>query len=203
MISTAIFPCKFTDGARVLGELSYTLNKPVYTDQMVLSAISTDLGAGVKELEFKLFSKTHKLERRSLDKEELIDSIRQYLEMLMLAVEDWIYYGFFSSLLHSEGRCIQKILIFAEEECRVQWAIRQERVTEAVARELIKEHDMKASNWTQFLFSTEPYATHLYDTVVRYECQDLLDSIAYIFMLPENMQQAGTAQYQLKQDFLI
>lgn len=197
MISAAIFPCKFTDGARVLGELSYTLNKPVYTDQMLLRSVSDGEGVAAVEIERKLFSPTNKLSQQSYRKEELINCVRRYLQSIIGANEDWIYYGFFSSLIDEEGCCIPKILIFADEDCRVKRAVRQEGITVEKALELIKEHDVKASNWTQFLFNTGPYESQLYDTVIQYECKDLLDIIAYIFLLHESMQQQNIAEYQL------
>ena len=40
LISLAIFPCRFTDSARILGELSYTLSLPVHTDRMIMAMVS-------------------------------------------------------------------------------------------------------------------------------------------------------------------
>ena len=182
MISIAIFPCSFTDGARVLGELSYTLSKPVCSDQLVLQEIANNLSIALNTLWTRLFTRSHRASRRSLEKEKLISLIRQHLATLLSVDEDWIYYGYFTSLLESDRGLIQKILIIAEEHCRVQRAMRQEGLSDTRARQLIKENDEIAACWTQFLFSKNPYLPELYDTVIRYECQDLLDVVAYIFM---------------------
>lgn len=189
MISIALFPCRFTDAARVIGELSYTLCRPVYTDKMLLEDVSTSEGIEINTLQQKLFSDNQQAHRRSMEKEILVDLVRQRLAGLLADSTDWIYYGFFSSLLESNDHLIQKILILADEKSRIRRATRQEKITEEIARKLIKKHDQKAACWTQFLFNKPPYSPDLYDTVIRYEGQDLLDVVAYIFMLQENQVQ--------------
>lgn len=198
MISIALFPCRYTDAARITGELSYTLCQPVYTDSMLLEEVSKKEGVPVKTLQEKLFSDDQQKHRRSMEKEILIDLLRQRCTGLLADSTNYIYYGFFSSLLESNDHLIQKILILSDEKSRIQRATRQEKITEEIARKLIKEHDQKAACWAQFLFNKPPYSPDLYDTVIRYEGQDLLDVIAYIFMLQEEQVQhekSGSAPF--------
>ena len=131
MISIALFPCLFTDGARVLGELSYTLSKPVCTDQMLLQEIADNSSITVNTLWSRLFSWAHPASRRGFEKERLVNLVRQHLAAMLTADEDWIYYGYFTSLLESDHGPINKILIIAEEDCRVQRALRQEGLSES------------------------------------------------------------------------
>lgn len=48
MITLSLFPCSFTDGARIIGELSNALDKPVYTDEMVLNEVVETTGRSLK-----------------------------------------------------------------------------------------------------------------------------------------------------------
>ena len=191
MIPIAIFPCSFTDGARVLGELSYTLSIPIYTDQRLLQKIADTSLMSAETLRSRLFSRAYPASRRSFEKERLINLVRQHLEAMRSADEQWLYYGYFTSLLESGDGLINKILIIADQDCRVQRAMRQEGLSESRAQALIQENDETAACWTQFLFSSSPYHPELYDTVIRYECQDLLDVVASIFMQYEEVQPHG------------
>lgn len=186
MISNAIFPCIFTDGARVIGELSYTLNTPVCTDSIILAKLEEELELKPNDIREKLFTPCHKLSTLNKNKEKLVQQIRQRLNTLVESNEDMIYYGMFTSLLEPNSNHTQKILIVADDGCRIQRGIRQEGLTASTAREVMEKHDRKAACWTEFLFNQHPYSPILYDTVIRYECQDLLDVLAYLFMLHEN-----------------
>jgi len=172
----------FTDGARVVGELSYTLDKPVYTDQMILQKMSEQLGVRIIDLQERLFDQTHKTGNLGIDKEKLIELTRHYLDQIQSDVTDFLYYGFFTSLIDSGESFTQKILIFADIECRIKRAERQEYLTESKAERAVREHDSKAACWTRFLHDRDPYHPDLFDTVVTYECQDLFDVISYIYM---------------------
>jgi hypothetical protein len=182
MISIALFPCVFTDGARIVGELSYTLEKPVYTDQMILDMMSEQQGISVTELQDRLFTRTHKASRLSLEKEKLIECARHFLDQIQSEATDYLYYGFFTSLIDASTAFTQRILIIADHHCRIKRAQRQEHLPESKAITAIHDHDIKAACWTRFLHDRPPYHADLFDTVIRYECQDLFDVITYICM---------------------
>lgn len=185
MLSTAIFPCLFTDGARVLGELSYALEAQVYTDRMLLQKIADGYGADVQKLETQMFGCSCKHGPSCNKRVALLPSVKYELNQLIAAPGDMIYYGFFTLLLESTESFIQKILIFADLDCRLERAGLQEGLNEIKARKVIREHDQKATWWSQFLFNSSPYNQDLYDTFIRYECQDLVDVVAYVYMVHE------------------
>lgn len=194
MLNTAIFPCIFTDGARVLGELSYALEAQIYTDKMLLQKIADTYGENVKKLESQIFGSSNhgpSYNRRAT----LLPLVKDELEGLIDATKNYIYYGFFTLLLDSTEHFIQKILIFADLDCRIERARIQEGLNEKKAREVIREHDKKALCWSQFLFKSPPYNQDLYDTFIRYECQDLVDVVAYVCMVHEEHTQANHQCY--------
>jgi len=88
-------------------------------------------------------------------------------------------------VLESTDSFIQKFLIFADLDCCLERAGLQEGLNEKIARKVIREHDQKATWWSQFLFNCSPYNQDLYDTFIRYECQDLVDVVSYAYMVHE------------------
>ena len=185
MLTTAIFPCIFTDGARVLGELSYALEAQVCTDRMLLQKIADRYGGNVQKLETQMFGCSYKQGPSCNKRATLLPLVKYELDQLIAATEEWIYYGFFTLLLESTEFFIQKILIFADLDCRIERARLQEGLNEEKARKAIREYDQKALWWSQFLFKCSPYNPDQYDTFIRYECQDLVDVVAYVYMVHE------------------
>ena len=55
-------------------------------------------------------------------------------------------------------------------------------VEESAARRRIDEDDARSTTWIELLLQAGPYDLSLYDTVVHYNCQDLLDVVAWIYM---------------------
>jgi cytidylate kinase len=180
MISLALFPCVFTDGARVLGEVSALLRLPVYTDDMILREIAENRGRSLKKMKNRLFFGRNIKERR-----RVLSLVKGAVADLLLLPEDYIYYGFFMSLLGSDMNGVLKVLIQADEQCRVLRAMRQEGLRAENARRIIAEHDLRATNWSRFVCGREPYDQELYDSVITYDCQDLIDVTGYIYMLHE------------------
>jgi hypothetical protein len=104
---------------------------------------------------------------------------------LLISSRRYIYYGLFSSLLTAEHAGVMRVLVVADEQCRLQRAVRQEGVSERVARRLIRRDDEQAADWTRFLHDRTPADPHLYDSVISYGCQDLLDVASYVYMMYE------------------
>lgn len=197
MLATAIFPCVFTDGARVLGELSYAFEAQVYTDRMVLQKIADSCGGDVYKLETQMFGYSCKHGPSYNKRAALLSQVQYELDQLIAAPEDYIYYGFFTLLLESAESFIQKILIFADLDCRIERARLQEGLNENKARKVIQEHDQKATWWSQFLLNCSAYNPDQYDTFIRYECQDLVDVVAYVYMVHEEHTHPDYQDYTL------
>jgi len=200
MISLAIFPCRFTDSARVLGELSYTLSIPVYTDQMILTEMSAQLDIDINDLHKRLFGWANRSGGAGMEKDLLIQAVQDRMNGLQAAEKNYLYFGFFTALIEQSCGRPHRLLIYSDETSRIARGMRMEKLTERQARDIVQEHDRKASCWTGFLFDREPYDPALFDTVVRYENQDLFDVVAYICVMLENdvqqnLQQASGTPY--------
>jgi len=185
MISFAIFPCRFTDSARVLGELSYTLSIPVYTDQMILTELADQLDRDIGYLKKRLFGWANRAGCAGMEKNLLIDAVQDRINSLQTKPDDHLYYGFFTSLIGQSSGLPHRLLIYSEEDRRVARGMRMEKLTHAKALKIVREHDRKATCWTRFLFDRDPYDPALFDTVVMYENQDLFDVVSYICIIAE------------------
>jgi cytidylate kinase len=181
MRSIALFPCSYTDEARIIGELSNALHLRVYTDEMLFSEISEQFGIPVEKLKKILFSRTPIQNRNRLEKDKYIDLVRCSLAARrVLSRDGCIFYGVHTSLLDTESDRVLKVLVFDEVEGRVQRAMQQEGFSENAARDFIIQHDDKVSAWTQCLFNEDAYTPSLYDLVVTYNNGELLDIITQI-----------------------
>jgi hypothetical protein len=92
----------------------------------------------------------------------------------------YIYYGLHTSLLDGVIAGIFKVLVFDDEANRIRKAMLQEGFTEIVAKKHIRQHDEKASKWTQFLLNEKPYFPGLYDLVITWNNQNLIDITTHI-----------------------
>lgn len=194
MISVALFPCLFTDGARIVGELANALQMSVYTDAMILEEVADGSGTTVRKLQSILFGRRQAARKNKFEREKIINRIRTELADLLLSSRRYIYYGLFSSLLTAEYAGVLRVLVVADEQCRLQRAVRQEGVSERVARRLLRRDDEQAADWTQLLHHRNPGDPWLYDSVITYGCQDLLDVAAYIYMMYEENVLASVRQ---------
>lgn len=194
MIPVALFPCQFTDGARIVGELANALQMSVYTDAMILQEVADGSGATVRKLQSILFGRQEAAKRKKFEREKAINWIRGALADLLLSSKSYIYYGMFSSLVPNEQSGVLRVLVVADEQCRLQRAVRQEGISERAARRLIRRHDEQAAAWTQLLHHRNAGDPLLYDSVIRYGCQDLLDVASYIYMIYEENSLAAGGQ---------
>lgn len=181
MQSIALFPCSYTDEARIIGELSNSLHLRVYTDEMLFSDISEQFGIPVEQLKRTLYEVTPEINRCNIAKNNFTDLARCSLEARKSASPDgFIFYGLHTSLLDAGNDRVMKVLVFDEMECRVQRAVLEEGFSEDTAKDFIMQHDEKVSGWTQFLFKEEPYAASLHDLVITCNNHKLLDITAEI-----------------------
>ncbi len=181
MRSIALFPCSYTDEARVIGELSNALHLRVYTDEMLFSDISEQFGIPVEKLKKILYRKTPNQSRSRLEKIKYINVVKCSLQARKTQFPDGcIFYGLHTSLFDTKSDRVLKALIFDELDGRIQRAMLQEGFSEEAARDLIIQHDKKVSAWTQFLFHAEPYAQSLYDFVISYKNKPLLEIVSGI-----------------------
>ena len=181
MRSIALFPCSYTNGATIIGELMNSLHLPVYNDAMLFSDVSKQFGISAERLNKILFGKLPALHRYLLKKEKYINCLKCSLSaQLMWHPNGRLHYGLHTSLLHSQDDLVLKVLVFDEEENRVKRAMQQEGFTENAARDHVRKHDEKVSNWTKFFFQKQAYDRSLYNVVIDLDHRKLLDTATEI-----------------------
>ena len=176
MRSIALFPCSYTDGAGIVGELSAALQLRVYTDEMLFADISRRFGVPVHSLKKTIFGLDSEPCQQSSLKGKYISFARLLLAApTMVFRQRRLFYGLHTALIGSVRKPVLKILVFDSEERRVGRAMRQEGFKRAVARDYVRRHDEKVSHWTRYLFGKEAYDRSLYDFVITYDNNELLD----------------------------
>lgn len=182
MRSIALFPCSYTDGAGIIGELSAALFLQVYTDEMLFADISKRFGVPVDSLKKTVFGRGAEPDGQPSAKEKYITFARLLLDAPAMVLSGRrMFYGLHTALLGPACERFLKVLVFDNEERRVRRAMRQEGCREAAAREFVRRHDEKVSRWTRYLFGKDAYDRSLYDLVLSYDDNnDLLDITAQI-----------------------
>lgn len=181
MWSIALFPCSYTDGARIIGELSYSLNLQVYTDEMLFSEVSARFGLPVEKLTKVIYEKNSSQHQNTPDKEKYINMLSSTLTaLMMLTPRKRMYYGLHTSLLDPRIHRVLRVLVMDDKRSREKRAMQQEGLSEEVAGDHIRIHDEQAFTWTRFLFQKDAYDRSLYDIVVHSENRDFFDLTAKI-----------------------
>jgi two-component system, OmpR family, response regulator CpxR len=176
MRSIALFPCSYTDGAMIIGELSTALRLKVYTDEMLFADISERFGVPKKTLRRMIFGTARTVNGNNFEKEIFVDLARRSLAaQRRLFSGRRMFYGLHTSLLDPKVFRVLRVLIGDDEEPRVQRAMRQEGVARPLAAAFVRQHDQKASAWTRFLFDKEAYDCSLYDVVLSYGNKGVLE----------------------------
>ncbi len=176
MFSIALFPCSYTDEARIIGELSHHLQLRVSTDQLLFAYILEQFGIPIEETKKIICDKMPSLHRYMLKKDKYVNMLRCSLDAQRRSFcNRYIYYGLHTSLLDCHEDKVLKVLVVDDEENRVRRAMQLENLPERMARKHIINHDEKVSNWTQFLFKKNAYDQSLYHLVIEYGNRDFFE----------------------------
>ena len=193
MWSIALFPCSYTDGARIIGELSYSLGLQVYTDEVLFSELSERFGVPIEKAAGLIYGKTPSLHLNTLKKEKYIHLLRCTLMTLrMLSPRRRMFYGLHTSLLDPRIHRVLKVLVIDDDESRVRRAMQQEKLSEEVARDSIRKHDEKAFTWTQLLLQKDAYDRSLYDVVIRCENKEFFDITSQVIQHYQSVSRSPT-----------
>lgn len=196
MQSIALFPCSYTDEAGIIGELSNSLHLRVYTDEMLFSDVSQQFGIQIDKLKRILFSLSMELNRYKIKKEQYVNLLKCTLEARRrLTPGGCIFYGLHTSLLDPENDRVLKVLVFDDEKGRARRAMQQERFNEATARDYIRRHDKKVTEWTQLLFNKNPYSQSLYNLVILWKNNNLVNITTHI------VKQFRNGNFSFQQEF--
>jgi cytidylate kinase len=159
MVSITLFPCLFTGGAGIVGQLIHSLHLRVYTDEMLFADIAQQFGIPEENLSRYLF------------KERSLKHLAMLMEFALAERKKthngrYLFYGVHTALLHSQMDKVLKILVTDTQEQRIRRAMFNEHIGEKVARRAMLKHDEKSCRWTKFLLQKTPSDPSLYDKII-------------------------------------
>lgn len=171
MSSIALFPCLSTLDSGIIGELSRTLALKVYTDENLFSQTVEKFGGDPERLKKMMYNRTSVFNQFTLEKEKAVNMFRMVLAEKLAAPEQYLFHGFLTSLIPPEVTEVLRVLVVDKKEGRIERAVKS-GLTKGEAKKKIRNHDISAFSWTDFLFAKEAYDSSLYDLVVPVEAKD-------------------------------
>ncbi len=165
MSSLALFPCSATLDSGIIGELSKTLSLTVYTDNNLLKETAERFSGNPERLKKMMYSKTSVFNQFTLEKEKSINMFRQILAEKLASPTEYLFHGFLTSLIPPEVTEVLRVLAVDKRDGRIERAIAQ-GYDRGEAKKLVRNHDLSAFQWTDFLFQKEAYDKALYDLVI-------------------------------------
>ncbi len=171
MSSIALFPCLSTLDSGIIGELSSTLALKVYTDENLFGHTVAKFGGDLERLKKMMYNRTSVFNQFTLEKEKAINMFRMVLAEKLAAPEQYLFHGFLTTLIPAEVTEVLRVLVVDKKEGRMERAIKI-GLSKGEAKKKIRNHDISAFNWTDFLCAKEAYDSSLYDLVVPVEAKD-------------------------------
>lgn len=168
MSSIAIFPCLPTLESGIIGELSSTLTLKVYTDENLLRDTAAQFDANPERLRKMLYSKTSVFNQFTLEREKTVNMFRLLLADKLSSPDEYLFYGFLTSLIPPQITEVLRVVLVDKKDRRIERAM-AEGQSKKEAQKNIRNHDISAFAWTDFLFQKEAYDSTLYDLVVPAE----------------------------------
>ncbi len=180
MSSIALFPCLYTPVTGVIGKLQNDLKLKAYSDSDLFAQTQERFGVDIEKLQKLMYGRTSVFNQFTLEKEITINRFRLVLADKLNAREPYLFHGFLTSLIPLEVTHVLRVLVVDKKQARIDAAI-QEGLTRSAAKKAIRDHDINAYSWTDFLFHKEAYDRTLYDLVLPVESRtekDLIDEIS-------------------------
>lgn len=171
MSSIALFPCLSTLDSGIIGELSSTLALKVYTDENLFGETAARFGGNPERLKKLMYSKTSVFNQFTLEKEKAVNMFRLILAEKLSAPVQYLFHGFLTSLIPPQVTEVLRVLVIDKKEGRIERAVKA-GLSKGEAKKNIRNHDISAFSWTDFLFEKEAYDSSLYDLVVPVEVKD-------------------------------
>ena len=171
MSSIALFPCLSTLDSGIIGELSSTLTLKVYTDDNLFGDTVAKIGGDPERLKKMMYNRTSVFNQFTLEKEKAVNIFRMVLAEKLAAPEQYLFHGFLTSLIPAEVTEVLRVLVVDKKEGRIERGIKM-GLSKGEAKKKIRNHDISAFSWTDFLFAKEAYDSTLYDLVVPVEAKD-------------------------------
>ncbi len=180
MSSIALFPCTYIPVADVIGELQNDLKLTNYNDLDLFTQTQERFGIDPEKLKKIMYGRTSVFNQFTLEKEIIINMFRLVLADKLSVPESHLFHGFLASLIPPQVTHVLRILAVDKKQARIASAM-QEGLSKSVAKKAIRNHDVSAYSWTDFLFHKEAYDPTLYDLVLPVENkskEELIDEIS-------------------------
>ena len=180
MSSIALFPCTFTPVAEVIEALQNNLKLKPYNDTALFTDTAAKFNVEPEKLKRIMYGRTSVFNQFTLEKELTANMFRLVLASRLTAGEPYLFQGLLSSLVPPQVAHVLRVLIVDKKQSRIDQAIK-EGLSESEAKKAVRNDDVSAYNWTDFLFHKEAYDHSLYDLVLPAEGQSpsqLFDEIS-------------------------
>jgi two-component system, OmpR family, response regulator CpxR len=179
MPSIALFSQTFTMQKEILDGLSAAMKFPVVTDDHIIANVSAENKIDEKKIRHSVYEKTSVFNQFTLEKERHINLLKIEVASRLSKPSQCIYTGFHALLIPKKITHVLKVLMADEKTQRVTQAM-AEGLSEKEAKRTIKQTDVSAYSWTDFLFRKEAIDRSLYDIILPVSNQPLEKSVKLI-----------------------
>ena len=98
-----------------------------------------------------MYNKTSVFNQFTLEKEKAVNMFRVILAEKLSAPVEYLFHGFLTSLIPHQVTEVLRVLVVDKKEGRIERAIKA-GLNKNEAKKKIRNHDINAFGWTDFLF---------------------------------------------------
>ena len=164
MSSIALFTSTFTREKEIRDMLAMGSGYTIVQDTEIIDEVCKRYNLEKEKVAHTLYNRTSVFNKFTLERER----IAIYLKIVVseyIQSSKVIFAGFITHLIPSSVSHVLKVAVFDEKKSRIQRAI-AEGLTEKNAAKLIRNSDIKETDWTDFLFGKVATDKSLYDIVI-------------------------------------
>lgn len=164
MSSIALFTSTFTREKEIRDMLAMGSGYTIVQDTEIIDEVCKRYNLEKEKVTHTLYNRTSVFNKFTLERER----IAIYLKIVVseyIKSSKVIFAGFITHLIPSSVSHVLKVAVFDEKKARIQRAI-AEGLTEKNAAKLIRNSDIKETDWTDFLFGKVATDKSLYDIVI-------------------------------------
>lgn len=180
MSSIALFPCNHTPAVDVVDKLAKSLELQVYSDDDLIAdtcekydvdPVSRVAPETIRQMMYK---KTSVFNQFTLEKEVVVNKLKSVLAEKLESQEKYLFHGFLSLLVPQNISHVLRVLVVDSKSSRVEQA-EAEGFSAKEAKKRVRNHDVSAYAWADFLYRKEAYDKKLYDLVIPAKNKTLED----------------------------
>ena len=179
MPSIALFSQTFTTQDQILEGLAAAMKCYVVTDDHIITNVAAEHSIDEKKIRHSLYEKTSVFNQFTLERERHVNLLKIEVASRLAKSSQCIFAVFHALLIPRKVTHILKVLVANEKSQRIVQAM-AEGLSEKEAKRKIKQNDVSAYSWTDFLFRKEAIDRSLYDMILPVSNQSLEKSIKLI-----------------------